>query len=102
MPAPVFTVEVVPASAAVEPAGTVLAVDRVVQLSSGFVRVEFTTMSNRVYYLQYSADLASWRTALPALTGTGRDVQWLDTGPPKTESLPQSVTNRFYRILLLP
>ena len=102
MPNPVFTVEMAPAVAPANPSGTVLDVDRAVRLTNGFFRVEFSTLSNRTYYLQYSADLAGWRTASPALTGTGGPLQWLDTGPPQTESDPRAATNRFYRILLLP
>jgi alpha-tubulin suppressor-like RCC1 family protein len=102
MPNPAFTVEVVPASAPVNPAGQVLEAKRVVRLGDGSVRVEFGTLENRIYYVQYSSDMTTWKTALPAITGTGRDVQWLDMGPPKTESAPQSVPMRVYRILLLP
>jgi len=102
MPNPEFTVEVMPANPSPNPAGTVLAVDRTQRLSDGWFRVEFSTLTNRIYYLQYSADLLEWRTALPALTGNGGYLQWLDLGPPKTESDPRTVAHRFYRILLSP
>ena len=102
MPNPVFTVELISASAPPDPSGTVLEVDRALRLADGTFWVEFTTLSNRVYYLQYSGDVSAWKTALPAVSGTGHRVSWRDAGPPKTESAPQSVTNRFYRIILLP
>jgi hypothetical protein len=102
MPNPALSVEVAPADPAQEPVGTPLAVDRCSWLADGTVWVEFGTVSNRLYYMQYGSDLQQWRTALPAITGTGRRVSWLDSGPPKTDCLPQAATNRFYRILLLP
>ena len=101
MPNPGFTVELISASAPPDPAGTVLEVDRALRLADGTFWVEFSTLSNRVYYLQYSGDVAAWKTALPAVLGTGHRVSWRDAGPPKTESAPQSVTNRFYRVILL-
>jgi hypothetical protein len=63
--------------------------------------VEFNTISNRLYYVQYApaADATNWSTALPPLRGTGQRVQWIDNGPPKTASPPGPETNRFYRIL---
>ena len=102
MPNPVFTVELIPASTPTDPTGTVLEVDRALRLTDGTFWVEFSTLSNRVYYLQYGGDVSAWKTALPAVPGTGHRVSWRDAGPPKTESAPQSANNRFYRILLLP
>lgn len=63
--------------------------------------VEFNTISNRLYYVQYApvASATNWSTALPPLTGNGQRMQWIDNGPPKTESLPGGATNRFYRII---
>jgi hypothetical protein len=63
--------------------------------------VEFNTISNRLYYVQYApiAAATNWSTALPPLTGTGQRVQWIDNGPPKTDSVPGGTSNRFYRII---
>lgn len=102
MPAPVFVVDVLPEEEAPSPSGIALSVREVRWLTNGLVRVEFATLSNRVYYVQYSPDMSAWRTALPAITGTGRDIQWLDIGPPKTDSLPDNAGSRFYRLILLP
>jgi len=38
---------------------------------------------------------------LPAVTGTGTRQQWIDNGPPKTDSLPPASAMRFYRLLLV-
>jgi len=101
-PNPVFRTEVVVADPPFEPTGTVLGFVRQVPLTGGLFLVEFSTTAGRRYYLQYSSDMTDWKTAPPAVMGTGSRVQWIDTGPPKTESLPSSGTNRFYRVLLVP
>ncbi len=102
MPDPAFTVEVVPADPASPPTGPVLIVDHVVQLTNRVIRVGFTTLSNRIYYVQYSRNLVAWKTVHPPIMGTGEDLHWLDLGPPETETPSESEPNRFYRLLVLP
>jgi Immunoglobulin domain len=70
--------------------------------------VEFTTDYGAVYYVQYAStpeELAAnpyqAKTALPSVKGTGGSVQWIDNGPPKTDSVPVNGA-RFYRILRSP
>jgi hypothetical protein len=77
-------------------------IDRGVMLNNGTFLVEFLTMSNRLYYVQYSSDLMNWKTAQPAIVGTGTRIQWIDNGQPKTESAPSTQPVRFYRVILLP
>jgi hypothetical protein len=67
--------------------------------------VEFSTRSrNFLYYIQYAStpsqltNAARVKTAFPAISGTGSTVQWIDNGPPKTDSPPTS-GSRFYRVL---
>ena len=64
--------------------------------------IEFASVSNRLYAIQYSKDLVNWVTAQPAITGNGTYVQWIDNGQPKTESSPATEPRRFYLLLLLP
>jgi len=71
-------------------------------LADGSFLLEFSTLSNRVYAIQYSRDLANWLTVLPKLEGNGSRLQWIDYGPPKTERPPGEETNRYYRVHLLP
>lgn len=75
-------------------------IERVI-FRNGLALVEFNTISNRLYHVEYAptADATNWATSLPPLTGTGQRMQWIDNGPPKTESLPLSATNRFYRVI---
>jgi len=99
---PSFRTEVVVPDPPFEPAGTALGFVRQVPLADGLFLVEFSTTAGWRYYVQYSSDMTNWKTALPAVMGTGSRVQWIDNGPPKTESLPSSESSRFYRVILLP
>jgi hypothetical protein len=71
-------------------------------LPDGSFLLEFSTLSNRFYSVQYSRDLMNWTTVSPSQKGNGSRSQWIDYGPPKTESSPSQETNRFYRVILLP
>jgi hypothetical protein len=72
--------------------------------TNGVFLVEFPTRQSHTYYVQYSdtveglADSALVKTVLPAVGGTGSSVQWMDNGPPKTDS-PPGAHSRFYRVL---
>jgi probable HAF family extracellular repeat protein len=90
-----FRVETVPAP------GLVLEIDRQLPLADGRFLVEFMTRSDRVYRVQYSGDLLEWITAEPSVAGTGSRIQWIDSGPPKTDSHPADGATRFYRVLEL-
>jgi hypothetical protein len=66
------------------------------------VLIEFSSISNRFYNIQYSSNLSNWETAFPSIKGNDTRIQWIDNGEPKTESIPASQPRRFYRLLLLP
>jgi hypothetical protein len=102
VPSVTLTSEVVEPAVVPTPVGTVQAVTRSLRLDDGSYLVDFRTLSNRTYYVQYSADLQNWKTAMPGITGTGSGVQWVDNGPPKTDSWPGTQAGRFYRVLLAP
>jgi hypothetical protein len=77
-------------------------IDRGVMLNNGTFLVEFLTLTNRLYFVEYSSDLTTWKNAEPAILGTGTRVQWIDNGQPKTDSAPSTQSVRFYRVVLLP
>jgi len=77
-------------------------IDRGFLLQNGGFQVEFMSLANRRYCIQYSGDLESWKTAQSLITGNGSWLQWLDQGPPETESHPATQPMRFYRAFLLP
>jgi hypothetical protein len=78
---------------------TVLTVDpkRVVD---GKFFAEFNSIAGRTYFVQYSSDMTNWVSSLPPVIGTGSRVQWIDNGPPRTRTKPESEPMRFYRVLL--
>ena len=68
--------------------GQQIRIDRGLFLSDNSFMVEFLTVSNRVYVVEYSADMITWKNAQPAVIGNGTRIQWIDAGEPKTESAP--------------
>ena len=101
IPTPTLTAVPLTGNAPVAPTGTSLEIARAIFTNSYFV-VEFRSLSNRIYHIQYSADLVNWQTAIPSVQGNGSSVMWLDSGPPKTDSPPIGQTNRYYRVVLVP
>ncbi|MGZ8939877.1 MAG: hypothetical protein ACXW32_11760, partial [Limisphaerales bacterium] len=80
--------------------GPAIAIDRNVQLASGRFLIEFSATPGRTYAVQYSSDMATWKTVASTITAPANKVQWLDDGPPKTESKP-TAGNRFYQVIEL-
>ncbi|MGE4488400.1 MAG: IPT/TIG domain-containing protein, partial [Kiritimatiellales bacterium] len=62
--------------------------------------IEFGATPGRTYYIQYTDALSNpWKTVQPPIVAPVNRIQWIDSGPPGTESAPGAVSNRFYRIL---
>ena len=81
--------------------GTILSISQKIVLSNGSVLVEFSAVPGQVYAIQYSSDMVTWLTAVPAITAPANQVQWIDSGPPKTVSSPAQQGARYYRVILL-
>jgi hypothetical protein len=64
---------------------------------AGTATVTFPTAAGRSYVVKWSADLLTWSTASPVLTGTGLVMNWTDNGS-TTGTPPSSATKRFYRV----
>jgi hypothetical protein len=99
---PVFVVQSTTPVTTSAPAGQIVSIDRGPTILGGRVLIDFNTIPGRTYAVQYSSDLVTWKTADPIITAPTNRVQWYDDGPPKTESKPDSVPSRFYRIVQLP
>jgi len=69
---------------------------RVVALSTEGLILEFLTEAETIYTVEYSDDMQTWSVAQPQITGTGQRIQWIDSGPPKTNTPPGGA--RFYRV----
>jgi len=65
------------------------------------VLLEFWTHPGGRYQVQYSTDMVGWKAAGLLITATGDRIQWVDHGPPATES-PPTGAGRFYRVIELP
>jgi hypothetical protein len=64
--------------------------------------VEFDTMFERLYVVQYTKDFKNWNTAQHAVVGSGSIMDWIDGGQPETLRAPAEEPMRFYRLMLLP
>ena len=82
--------------------GTAVTIDRTVRLVNGSFLIEFQAGLGRAYYIQYSQDMVAWKTVTPSVTSGANRIQWIDDGPPKTESLPTNGSSRFYRVITVP
>lgn len=65
-------------------------------LEDGFL-LEFTAVPGARYQVLYSPDNARWLVSPVTILAGANRVQWIDRGPPKTESKPGS-GSRFYRV----
>ncbi|MBI5802424.1 MAG: immunoglobulin domain-containing protein [Verrucomicrobia bacterium] len=101
-PKPRLVVEIVTGGYPAAPAGTLLTPDRT-EFHLGRFKIDFTSTAGKTYYIQYSSSAAGpYETSFPGVTGTGGRLQWVDTGPPRTSSLPTATGTRFYRLLQVP
>jgi hypothetical protein len=83
---------------------TLIVTNNATRVVEGKFFAEFKSEGGRAYYIQYNSSLIAsndWKTSMPPVRGTGATVQWVDTGPPRTESLPLATTQRFYRVLVV-
>ena len=63
--------------------------------------IEFNSVPGKSYTILYSTSVSSnlWKVATPTVPANANVTQWYDDGPPKTESRPDSVGSRYYRII---
>lgn len=78
--------------------GELISIAPRLRLLDGTCLLEFTSSKDALYWIQYSENLTDWKTAQPAVIGTGGRVQWFDTGPPRTITKPLENGARYYRI----
>jgi hypothetical protein len=101
---PVYTVEfltAVEATTLLDPPalGDTLTIDRFVQLPDGGMLLEWASTPGQIYYIQYTSDMITYTTVLPGITAGANRTQWIDQGPPQTESHPKDLTGmRAYRV----
>lgn len=69
---------------------------------NGSFHIEFPTRRDWLYFIEYADTMEAMnagnvKTVNPTIIGTGYRVQWIDNGPPKTET-PAFPGSRFYRV----
>ena len=75
-----------------------MAVRRIAPLKDGGILLEFDSVPGHWYQVEYSTDLITWRLSpTPIRTGANR-TQWIDRGPPGTDSPPSASPVRIYRV----
>jgi hypothetical protein len=80
--------------------GTVLSFSKAtpIGLANNFL-IQFRAVPGRGYYIEYAATpVGPWKTAQPTIVAPANVVQWIDSGPPGTESEPGSVPSRCYKV----
>jgi len=96
---PALTLEINSAAAQRSPLGALAAVDRVLTGAGNRTYVEFTTASDRTYWVQYRDGASGvWQTSPTPVSGTGVVIHWLDEGMPKTMTPPTAA--REYRLVV--
>lgn len=74
------------------------------QMPSGGMLLEFHSLSNRTYTIEYTSNLLStnWLAVQPSIVAPTIYTFWIDYGPPATLSPPTNSAQRFYRVFLNP
>jgi hypothetical protein len=86
-------------SSSIQQDGTPVAIRGPITLANGARLIEFSAVPGQVYFIQYSDDLLHWKTVTPGVTSSANQIQWIDNGPPKTDSFPSDGLVRYYRVI---
>ena len=65
--------------------------------TTGFYEIRFSTLSQRVYQVFWSDDLAAWHPGSAVVSGDGAMKLWIDDGT-ITGTVPNVTAKRFYRV----
>lgn len=74
------------------------AIDRVVKASADTFMIEFQSVPDMRYFIEYSDDLQTWKQSPTIVAPAANRVQWFDSGPPHTEASPLIRGTRYYRV----
>jgi hypothetical protein len=73
-------------------------INRSLKLQDGSFLIEFNAEVGKTYRVEYSTEGTTWKRCPVAIRAGGTKVQWIDRGPPWTESAPSTQPRRFYRV----
>jgi hypothetical protein len=71
-------------------------------LSTESYLIEFVAVPGRTYHIQYKTLLTdTWKTVQPPIFAPANRIQWIDSGPPGTESAPLApgTGSRIYQVI---
>lgn len=104
VPDPALTAVAIPAVDLAAPTNAAPNITKVLASGAGLL-IEFQSIPGRSYTILYADDSnfrTNARTAQPVVVAPADRTQWIDSGPPKTVSVPASAASRYYRVLLNP
>ncbi len=84
--------------------GTLVNFSNIFQMPSGSIMIQFPSLDKRTYNVVYSDNMLFTNAFFtqPAGVASANWSQWIDYGPPETQSHPTNGTMRFYRVYLSP
>ncbi|MDA8964827.1 pre-peptidase C-terminal domain-containing protein [bacterium] len=69
-------------------------------IPSGTFAVEWQVVPDQSYQVEFSPDLLNWTLIPEVVSSPNSTLQWIDAGPPRTNSAPGiDRNNRFYRLI---
>jgi|GEM_PF-1395397 len=79
-----------------------IAIERCLMQSDGSLLLEFRSTPDARYEVRYSEDGVLWKLSPVTIRAAGNRVQWIDRGPPRTDSPPGASPCRFYLVRETP
>lgn len=67
-------------------------------LEDGSLLLEFSSSPGKRHEIHYSDDGEDWKISPVPIHSASNRVQWIDRGPPRTDSPPSDKSSRFYRV----
>ena len=64
--------------------------------------IEFSSRAGSLYEIQYSDKPTEWKLSPTRIRATANRTQWIDRGPPRTDTHPSDKSTRFYRVVEIP
>jgi hypothetical protein len=73
-------------------------INHLLKMKDGAFLIEFTAEAGHYYRVEYSDDCRAWKSCPESILAGAIKVEWIDRGPPWTDSHPATKSSRFYRI----
>ena len=73
-------------------------ISRCLMMEDRSFAIEFNAEVGHYYRVEYSDNGRAWKSCPTPIYASDTKVQWIDCGPPWTESHPSTKTSRFYRV----